>query len=73
MKLSDRKKIIHKYGSKTHTDEKIDEVIDLFYTLKDNRASIIAEKAGIKSYQVLEILNRYDDTARNYERIRTGQ
>ena len=73
MKLSERKQRIYKYNSKIHTDEKIDEVIDLFYTLKDNRASIIAEKAGIKSYQVLEILNRYDDTARNYERIRTGQ
>ena len=72
MKLSERKQRIYKYNSKIHTDEKIDEVIDLFYTLKDNRASIIAEKAGIKSYQVLEILNRYDDTARNYERIRTG-
>ena len=70
MKLSERKQRIYKYNSKIHTDEKIDEVIDLFYTLKDNRASIIAEKAGIKPYQVLKILNRYDNNTKQFERER---
>ena len=70
MKLSERQKTIHRYNSKIHSDETIDEVIRLFYTLKDNRSSVIAEKAGVKTYQVLQILNRYDDNTLKFERER---
>lgn len=70
MKLKDRQQNIYKYGSKIHSDEMIDRVIELFYTLKDNRSSIIAEKTGIKPYQVLGIINRYDENVIKYERER---
>ena len=70
MKLSDRQKTIHRYNSKIHSDETIDKVIELFYTLKDNRSSVIAKKAGVKPYQVLSILDRYDDNTIKYERER---
>lgn len=70
MKLSERKQKIYKYGSKIHSDETIDEVIRLFYTEKDNRSSEIAKKAGVKPYQVLEILNKFDDNTLKYERER---
>ena len=70
MKLVDRQKTIHRYNSKIHSDETIDNVINLFYTEKDNRSSEIAKKAGVKPYQVLEILNRYDDSTIKYERER---
>ena len=73
MKIKDRKKTIHKYGSKIHSDETIDKVINLFYTEKDNTSASIAKLANVKPYQVLQILNRYDETATNYEQIRTGQ
>jgi len=73
MKLKDRQKTIHKYGSKIHTDETIDKVINLFYTEKDNTSASIAKLANVTSAQVLQILNRYDETATNYERIRTRQ
>ena len=70
MKLKDRQNIVYKYGNKIHSDETIDNVIRLFYTLRDNRSSVIAEKTGIKPYQVLEILNRYDDNTKQFERER---
>ena len=43
MKLKERQKIVYKYNSKIHSDETIDKVIELFYTLKDNRSGVIAE------------------------------
>lgn len=67
MKLSQRKERTYKYGSKIHSEETIDKVIELFYTLKDNRSSVIAEKTGVKTFQVLEILNRYDDNTKKFE------
>lgn len=70
MKLKERQERIYKYGSKVHSDETIDTVIELFYTLRDNRSSVIAEKTGIKPYQVLEILNKFDDNAIKFERER---
>ena len=70
MKLSERQKMKYKYGSKLYSDEKIDEIIELFYTLNDNRSSVIAEKVGLRPCQVLGILNRYDDNTIKYERER---
>jgi transcription initiation factor IIE alpha subunit len=68
MKLKDRQQIIHKYGSVIHTDAKIDEVIELFYKGGDNSSRAIAEKVGLKPYQVNQILTRYDETAKAYYR-----
>lgn len=70
MKRKDRQKTIHRYNSKIHTDETIDKVINLFYTEKDNRSSVIAEMTGLKPCQVLKILDRYDDNVKKYERER---
>ena len=73
MKIKDRKKTIHKYGSKIHSDETIDKVKNTFYTEKDNTSASIAKLANVTSAQVLNILNSFDDNVKNYERIRTGQ
>jgi len=73
MKIKDRQKTIHKYGSKIHSDETIDKVIELFYTEKDNTSASIAKLANVTSAQVLNILNSFDDNVKNYERIRTAQ
>ena len=73
MKIKDRQKTIHKYGSKIQSDETIDKVIELFYTEKDNTSASIAKLANVTSAQVLNILNSFDDNVKNYERIRTAQ
>lgn len=67
MTFSERQKINYRYGSKLYSNETIDKVIELFYTLKDNRSSVIAEKVGLKVSQVLGILNRYDENVKKYE------
>ena len=59
-----------KYESTVHSDETIDKVIELFYTLKDNRSSVIAEMAGIKTFQVSKILNKYDKATKEFEKTR---
>lgn len=68
MKFADCQKIKYNYGSKLYSDEKIDEIIQLFYTLKDNRSSVIAEKVGLRPCQVLGILDRYDSNVIKYKR-----
>lgn len=70
MKLSERKERIYKYGSKLHSNEIIDKVIELFYTLKDNRASVIGKEVGLSPKQVLRILDIYDDNVKNYNEKR---
>ena len=70
MKLSQRKQMVYKYGSKLYSNEMIDKVIELFYTLKDNRSSVIGDKVGLSGSQVLGILNRYDDNTKKFERER---
>ena len=70
MKLKERQKIVYKYNSKIHSDETIDKVIELFYTLKDNRSGVIAEMVGIKAFQVLKILNQFDDNVKKFEKER---
>lgn len=70
MKLKERQKIVYKYNSKIHSDETIDKVIELFYTLKDNRSGVIAEMVGIKAFQVLKILNQFDDNVKNFDKER---
>ncbi len=70
MKLVDRQKMNYRYGSKLYSNETIDKVIELFYTLKDNRSSVIGDKVGLSGSQVLGILNRYDDNTKKFERER---
>lgn len=70
MKLKDRQNIVYKYGSKIHSDETIDKVIELFYTLKDNGSVAIAKIVGLKPHHVLNILNKYDDNTIKFERER---
>ena len=70
MKLSERQQMKYKYGSKIHSDETIDKVIELFYTLKDNGSVTIAKIVGLKPHHVLNILNKYDDNTIKFERER---
>lgn len=70
MKIKDRQQRIYKYNSKLYSDETIDKVIELFYTLKNNSSGEIGKLVGLKGYQVLGILDRYDDNVKKYERER---
>lgn len=71
MKLSERKERIYKYGSKLYFNETIDKVIELFYTLKDNRTSVIGKEVGLNSRQVSGILDRYDDNVKNFQKMKS--